>query len=61
MIESSPGWGRRLLQFREQGLARVRQGRNNEIRVIQRRAYGPRDEEYRRGIRMIFMNTAQLQ
>ncbi|WP_428663315.1 transposase [Reyranella sp.] len=42
------GRHRRLLQAREQGLARLRQGLSNKIRVFQRRAYGLRDEEYLR-------------
>ena len=45
---ASLGWDRRLLQAREQGLARLRRGLNNKIRVIQRRAYGLRDQEYLR-------------
>ena len=39
---------RQLLREREQGAARVRGGLNNRIRVLQRRAYGFRDEEYLR-------------
>jgi hypothetical protein len=42
------GGDRRLLPAREQGRARFVEGLNNKIRVIQRRAYGLRDEEYLR-------------
>lgn len=39
---------RRLLPAGEQGLLGYVEGLNNKIRVIQRRAYGLRDEEYLR-------------
>jgi hypothetical protein len=45
---STIGPASRLLQPREQSLAWRRRGLNNKIRVIQRRAYGLRDEEYLR-------------
>jgi len=42
------GWDRGVLRAGEQGVARFVEGLNNKIRVIQRRAYGLRDEEYLR-------------
>ena len=42
------GRDRGLLPAREQGLPGFVEGLNNKIRVIQRRAYGLRDEEYLR-------------
>ncbi|MGH8509879.1 MAG: transposase [Gammaproteobacteria bacterium] len=42
------GWYRCLLQTREQVSLGFVEGLNNKIRVIQRRAYGLRDEEYLR-------------
>jgi hypothetical protein len=48
IIRSALGWDCRLLSTREQGLAWLRRGVNNKIRVIQRRAYGLRNEDYLR-------------
>ena len=42
------GWHRRLLPAGKQGLARFVEGLNNKIQVIQRRAYGLRNEDYLR-------------
>jgi len=42
------GRHRCLLSAGKQGLARLREGLNNKIRVMQRRSYGLRDEEYLR-------------
>ncbi|MEO8847383.1 MAG: transposase [Casimicrobiaceae bacterium] len=44
----SLGWDRRLLQAENNVSLGFVEGLNNKIRVIQRRAYGLRDEEYLR-------------